>query len=472
MNQLAVVVLAAGNGSRMKSSTHKLLHSLAGIPILGHVLATAESLAPNYLYVVVKHQKEQLVDYIAQRGSVCTVVEQGSGSGTAEAVQSAISALPTDFDGQILVLSGDAPLLELAQLQRLIDLHQASGSAATLLTAQLADPTGYGRIVREGNALAAIIEQSDADSEQLKITEVNAGGYVFNHSALVSQLPLIKSENAQVERYLTDSVKLLLQAGESVATLLVADSWTISGINDRAQLSDVAIELNRRLTRAWQLAGVTIENPDSVWIDIGAVIESDVTLLSGTRIHGNSWIQTGAVIGPDSTIQDSEIGPGAKIVRSDVVQTRVGADVQVGPYSHLRAGTQLADGSKVGAFVEIKNSQIGSGSKVPHLSYVGDAQIGTDCNIGAGTIFANYDGQAKHQTVVQSGAQLGSGSILVAPVNVGAGAYSAAGAVIRSDVTSGALVFSSNEQHEIADWVREKRKGSKAAIAAEQVEED
>ena len=264
----------------------------------------------------------------------------------------------------------------------------------------------------------------------------------------------------------------MLHSGANVETLLVADAWTVSGINDRAQLSQVAIELNRRLARAWQLAGVTIENPDSVWIDIGVVIESDVTLLSGTRILGNTHLETGAVIGPDTTIQDSEIGKGARIARSEVVQTRVGEGVVVGPFSHLRAGTELAAGSKVGAFVEVKNSFIGSGSKVPHLSYVGDARIGTDCNIGAGTIFANYDGQAKHQSVVNSGAQLGSGSILVAPVTIGAGAYSAAGAVIRSDVAPGSLVYSQNQQQEIADWVRAKRKGSKAAIAAEQVKED
>lgn len=472
MTQLAVVVLAAGNGSRMKSETHKLLHPLAGIPILGHVLATAESLNPDQLVIVLKHQQNQIVEYLNQRGGSYLVAEQGSGMGTAEAAQSGVSALPPDWSGDVLVLSGDAPLIDLAQLQQLIALHRDARAEATLLTAELSDPTGYGRIIREGGALTRIVEQADASSEQLLVAEVNAGCYVFDHHSLQRQLPLVGTANAQGERYLTDTVKQILQGGGVVATLLARDSWTISGVNDRVQLSAVAVELNRRLTRAWQLAGVTIENPDLVWIDVAAVIDSDVTLLSGTRILGSTKIGSGSVIGPDTTIQDSEIAAGVRILRSEVIQTRIGAAAQVGPYSHLRAGTELATGSKVGAFVEVKNSHIGAQSKVPHLSYIGDAHIGADCNIGAGTIFANYDGQAKHQTVLQSGVQVGSGTILVAPVRVGAGAYSAAGARIRGDVTSGALVYSPSQQQEIADWVRAKRPGSKSALAAEQVKED
>lgn len=471
MTQLAVIVLAAGNGSRMKSETPKLLHPLAGIPILGHVLATAESLAPDHLVVVLKHQKSQIVDYLGQRGGDYLIAEQGEGMGTAEAAQSGLAALPHGWSGEVLVLSGDVPLVDLGQLRRLIDLHRESNAAATLLTAELADPSGYGRIIRNGSALVGIVEQADANPEQALVNEVNAGCYVFDYAALDSQLRLVGSANAQRERYLTDTVRLILQSGGSVSTLLATDSWIISGINDRVQLSAVAVELNRRLTRAWQLAGVSIENPDLVWIDVAAVLDSDVTLLSGTRILGNSKVGSGSVIGPDTTIQDSDIANEVHVVRSEVIQTRVGSGAQIGPYSHLRAGTVLDSGSKVGAFVEIKNSHIGANSKVPHLSYVGDAQVGVDCNIGAGTIFANYDGHAKHQTVLQSGVQVGSGTILVAPVTVGAGAYSGAGALLRDDVSPGALVYSPNQQLEIADWVRAKRPGSKAAQAAEQVKE-
>lgn len=472
MTQLAVIVLAAGNGSRMKSETPKLLHPIAGLPILGHVLATAELLNPDFVVLVLKHQMSQIAEYLKQRGGNFLLVEQGEEMGTAAATQSGVDALPEDFEGEVLVLSGDVPLIELGQLQQLIGFHRESTAAATLLTAELADPTGYGRIVRKDNALAGIVEQADASAEQLAVREVNAGCYVFDYRALVTQLPLVGSANAQGERYLTDTVRLLLQSGQAVATLQATDAWTVSGINDRVQLSAVAIELNRRLTRAWQLAGVSIENPDQVWIDVSVVLDADVTLLSGTRIKGNSTVGSGSVIGPDTTIQDSEIATDVRILRSEVIQTRVGSGATIGPYSHLRAGTELESGSRIGAFVEIKNSLVGADSKVPHLSYVGDAQVGANCNIGAGTIFANYDGQSKHQTVLHSGVQIGSGSILVAPVTLGAGAYSGAGALIRDDVAAGALVYSSNRQQEIADWVRAKRPGSKAAQAAEQVKED
>ncbi|MEI6590685.1 MAG: bifunctional UDP-N-acetylglucosamine diphosphorylase/glucosamine-1-phosphate N-acetyltransferase GlmU [Actinomycetes bacterium] len=465
--QTAVIVLAAGAGTRMNSAKPKVMHELAGVPLLGHALATASKIGADQVICVVRHQKELLVDFIEANYPNVVVAEQDELAGTGRAVECGLAALPKGFAGKVVVTSGDVPMLDVETLGELISSHSELGNAATLLTTYLDDPSGYGRIVRNEFDLVGIVEHRDATEDQLDIDEVNAGVYVFDSALLASELAKVGTSNSQHEKYLTDVVAQLIQQGHPVEALSTFDHWLVAGINDRSQLAKVAAELNRRLCEAWQLAGVTIVDPSTTWLDVTVSIGEDVTIWPSTYLQGETVIHSGATIGPEVVLNNVEIGVGATIIKSHATSSRIGDGASVGPFAFLRAGTDLGANGKIGTFVETKNAVIGEGSKVPHLSYVGDAEIGTDSNIGAGTIFANYDGVNKHHSKIGSGVRSGSHNVFVAPVTIGDGAYTAAGTVVRKDVEPGELGMTVAPQRNLADWVLQNRAGTEAAKAAE-----
>jgi bifunctional UDP-N-acetylglucosamine pyrophosphorylase/glucosamine-1-phosphate N-acetyltransferase len=448
---LVCVVLAAGNGTRMVSATPKVMHQLAGRTLLGHVLATASSLQASDLYVVLRHQKELIGEYVSKNYPKAIQVDQDEIAGTGRAVEVTLEKIPADFVGEVLVVSGDVPLMDTQTLNALIATHRSNKASATILTALVQDPTGYGRIVRAADGqVAKIVEQLDASEQEASIREINAGVYVFDAQHLRQALSHLESHNAQGERYLTDVAAVLVQDGHPVVAETVSDNWLVHGINDRAQLSMVAKELNSRICRAWQLSGVTILDPESTWIDVSVTIGQDATIHPASSLRGLTSIGAGAEVGPSVVIENSVVQDFAK----------------VGPFAYLRSGTDLGAGGKIGSFVETKNAKIGTGSKVPHLSYVGDAEIGEGSNIGAGTIFANYDGVEKHSSKIGSFVKTGSHNVFVAPITIGDGAYTAAGTVVRKDIAPGELGMSVAPQRSIADWVIANRPGSKSAEAA------
>ena len=465
---LAIVVLAAGQGTRMKSATPKLLHKLAGVTVVSHVLATAREMNAGHVVSVVRHERDRLVEVIEVDLPESLIVDQDDIPGTGRAVELAFAALPAGFAGDVLVVNGDVPLLDADTLRAMIDSHRSAQAAATVMSTQLDDPTGYGRIVRDGSGtLIEIVEHKDALAAQLDITEVNAGIYVFTADALRQHLASLTLENAQGEKYITDMFGVLKAAGAAMVAYEVLPSWKVEGINDRAQLAAAAGRLNALIINAWQLAGVTITDPDSTWIDLQVELETDVEIKPGTQLLGATVVKTGAVIGPDTTLLDTEVGAGATVKRTDATLSVIGENASVGPFSYLRPGTYLGADGKIGTFVETKNANIGVGSKVPHLSYVGDATVGEHSNIGAGTIFANYDGVAKHHSTIGSFARTGSHNVFVAPITIGDGAYTGAGTIVRKDVPAGALSINVAPQRNMDGWVAANRPGSEAAKAAE-----
>ena len=465
--RLAIIVLAAGQGTRMKSSLPKLLHPLAGVPIVSHVLATARALDAAHVITVVRHERDLLAAVVAEDLPGSTIVDQDEIPGTGRAVEQAVAALPADFDGDVLIINGDVPLLNAATLASFIASHRQGAAAGTVLSAYPDDATGYGRIIRsvEG-AFDRIVEQKDATDAELAVAEINAGVYLFGLAALREQLGQLTTANEQGEKYLTDVVELLRRAGSEVSAVPVADAWIVAGINDRAQLGDTAQKLNALIVRGWQLAGVTVQDPATTWIDLKAVLAADVTLLPGTQIVGATVVASGAIIGPDTTLRDCEIGEDARVNRTDATLAVIKAGASVGPFSYLRPNTVLGPDGKIGAFVETKNAQIGAGSKVPHLSYVGDATVGAQSNIGAGTIFANYDGVAKNRSTIGSHVRTGSHNVFVAPITIGDGAYTGAGTVVRKNVPAGALAITVAPQRNMNGWVETNRAGTAAATAA------
>jgi bifunctional UDP-N-acetylglucosamine pyrophosphorylase/glucosamine-1-phosphate N-acetyltransferase len=469
---LAVIVLAAGEGTRMRSSTPKVLHDIAGLPMLGHALATATALGAHRVIPVIRHEKDKLEAYINAFYPTAHIVMQDEIPGTGRAVECAVNALPDDFSGAVVVTSGDVPLLDVQTIESMIDVHLQSAAGATLLTAAFADPTGYGRIVRDdAGSFRSIVEQRDATDEELEITEVNAGVYVFDFKALKQALSAIGTHNAAGEKYLTDAAVEILKTGRKVNALQVADNWLVAGVNNRVQLQQVSSELNRRICEGWMLAGVTITQPESTFIDITAVLAEDVTLLPGTHLKGITRIGKGSTIGPEVVITDTQVGSNVSISKSQIAGSIIEDDSTVGPFSYLRPGTHLGAGGKIGTFVETKNAVIGTGSKIPHLSYVGDATIGEHTNIGAGTIFANYDGVSKHHSVIGSHVRSGSHNVFVAPITIGDGAYTAAGTVVRKDVEPGSLAMNVAPQRNLAGWVIAKRPNTASADAAKKATE-
>ena len=465
---LAIIILAAGAGTRMKSTRPKVLHTIAGVPLVGHVLATARELEPAHILAVVRHERDAVAAAISGLLPEAVIVDQDEVPGTGRAAEVALHALPVGFSGDVVVVSGDVPLLDAATLTGLIAAHRASAAAATVLSAILDDATGYGRVIRSlDGSLDRIVEQKDAADAELAVSEVNSGTYVFRFADLRDKLAAVGVENAAGEKYLTDVIGLLRGAGSDVAAVPVSESWIVGGINDRVQLAEAARRLNQLIVRGWQRAGVTILDPESTWIDLQASLAPDVELLPGTHLTGPTVIERGAIIGPDTSLDACEVGENAVVRRTDATLAVIGAGATVGPFAYLRPGTYLGAGGKIGTFVETKNSTIGAGSKVPHLSYIGDTTVGEQSNVGAGTITANYDGVNKSKTIVGSHVRTGSHNVFVAPVRIGDGAYTGAGTVVRKDVPAGALAISVAPQRNMTGWVETNRAGTAAAQAAE-----
>ncbi|OBK52967.1 bifunctional UDP-N-acetylglucosamine diphosphorylase/glucosamine-1-phosphate N-acetyltransferase GlmU [Mycobacterium sp. 1081908.1] len=468
----AVLVLAAGPGTRMRSDTPKVLHTIAGRSMLSHSLHAIAKVAPQHLVVVLGHDHQRVAPLVGELaetlGRSIDVALQERPLGTGHAVLCGLSALPDDYAGVVVVTSGDTPLLDSDTLAGLIATHTAESAAVTVLTTTLSDPVGYGRILRtQDNEVMAIVEHTDATPSQREIREVNAGVYAFDVAALRSALTRLSSNNAQQELYLTDVVAILRGDGRAVRAQHVADSALVAGVNNRVQLAELGAELNRRIVAAHQLAGVTVIDPATTWIDVDVTIGRDTVVHPGTQLLGRTRVGGHCVVGPDTTLTDVTVGDGASVVRTHGTSSAIGDGATVGPFTFLRPGTVLGGDAKLGAFVEAKNSVIGTGTKVPHLTYVGDADIGEHSNIGASSVFVNYDGETKRRTTVGSHVRTGSDTMFVAPVTVGDGAYTGAGTVVRDDVPPGALAVSAGPQRNIEGWVQRKRPGSAAAEAAE-----
>ncbi|PXY21275.1 bifunctional UDP-N-acetylglucosamine diphosphorylase/glucosamine-1-phosphate N-acetyltransferase GlmU [Prauserella muralis] len=468
---LSTVILAAGEGTRMRSATPKVLHPIAGRPLVEHAVRAAAGLDPERLVVVVGHGREAVTDHLGLVGKalgrpVVTAV-QAEQRGTGHAVSCAVPELPQG-PGTVLVTYGDVPLLDTGTLGTLLAEHQRAGNAVTVLTARVADPSGYGRILRDDRGeVTGIVEQKDASPQQRAIDEINSGVYAFDATVLADGLSRLSTDNAQGELYLTDVLGIARGDGRRIGALVVEDPWLTEGVNDRVQLSALGAELNRRIVRNWQLEGVTVVDPASTWLDAGVTLARDVVLEPGVQLHGATSVGEGSRIGPDTTLTDVTVGEHAAVVRTHGSESVIGDGASVGPFAYLRPGTRLGESGKIGTFVETKQAEIGRGTKVPHLTYVGNATIGEYSNIGASSVFVNYDGVSKHHTTIGSYVRTGSDTMFVAPVEVGDGAYSGAGTVIRRDVPPGALAVSGSPQRNIEGWVPRRRPGTPAAEAAE-----
>ncbi len=463
----AVVILAAGEGKRMKSARSKLLHEIAGHSLLSYAVNAATTLQPEHIVVVVGHRRDQVEAHLAEIAPHVLTAVQEQQLGTGHAVRAALERFD-DLVGEIVVTMGDVPLLAPETLAALLVEHRSRGAAATVLTARVPDPSGYGRILRDATGqVSGIVEHRDADEVQRAIEEINSGIYVFEGALLRSALTELSPANDQGELYLTDVLALAHRAGRTVGSLVVNDLWQTEGVNDRAQLCRMNAELNRRILHRWMAAGVSVIDPATTWVHASVDLAPDVTLLPGTSLEGATSVAAGATIGPDTTLVDVEVGENATVVRTHGSLSVIGAGASVGPYAFLRPGTTLGAGGKIGTFVETKNAQIGAGAKVPHLTYAGDTRIGEGANIGAGTIFANYDGVTKSSSTVGRNSFIGSDSVLVHPLTVGDGAYVAAGSTITSDVGPGELAVSRGRQRNVAGWVGRKRAGTKTAQAAD-----
>jgi bifunctional UDP-N-acetylglucosamine pyrophosphorylase/glucosamine-1-phosphate N-acetyltransferase len=427
----------------------------------------AEPLGAASTTVVIGHGREQVVEHLAAIGSSASTVVQEEQRGTGHAVRLALESLDAATEGTVVVLPGDVPLLTTETLQRLVARHAETSAAATVLTAEIPDPTGYGRVVRDGDGhVVAIVEERDADDQTRQIAEINTSVYAFDITKLRDALGRITTDNAQGEEYLTDVIGLLVAGHEVVASVIVADHLETLGVNDRVQLAAARRAMRDRILEHWMREGVTIVDPQTTWMGVRVTVEADATIHQNTQLHGATHIARMAEVGPDSTLRDTTVGAGASVIKSHCTGATIGADAKVGPFTYLRPGTVLGRGAKAGAYVEMKNAVVGDDSKVPHLSYVGDAEIGERSNIGAGTIFVNYDGEHKHETVVGDDVRIGSDTMLIAPRTIGDGAYTAAGSVITHDVPAGAMGVARGQQRNVDGWVERKRPGTQSAEAA------
>lgn len=465
----AVIVLAAGAGTRMKSDTPKVMHGIGGRSMLEHAIVAARELSPQRLAAVVRFQRDRVADHIKNFDAEVTIVDQDDVPGTGRAVEVGLLGLDETFvvEGTVVVTYGDVPLLRASTLRELIAEHEENRNAVTVLTTHIDNPGSYGRIVRSASGeVTAIVEAKDASEEQLKITEINSGIYAFDAGVLRESLTKVTTDNAQGEKYITDVLSIAREAGHRTSALAIDDRWEVEGANDRVQLAQLGRKLNDRLVEMHMRNGVTIVDPQTTWIDSTVTIENDVTILPGTQLQGTTSIGTGSIIGPDSTLKNVEVGQNVTIVRTHGSDALIESGATVGPFAYLRPGTVLRESGKIGTFVETKNTEIGKGSKIPHLSYAGDVTIGENSNIGAASVFVNYDGVNKHRSTVGNNVRMGSDNMYVAPVNIGDGAYSGAGTVIRKDVPAGALAINVAPQRNLEGWVLENQAGTEAAVAA------
>ncbi|WP_433333601.1 bifunctional UDP-N-acetylglucosamine diphosphorylase/glucosamine-1-phosphate N-acetyltransferase GlmU [Spirillospora sp. CA-294931] len=471
----AVIVLAAGEGTRMKSRTSKVLHELCGRSMLGHTLAAARELEPGRLVVVVGHRREQVVAHLAEHAPDAESAVQERQGGTGHAVRMALEQTG-ELHGTVVVTNGDHPLLRGETLAELVRAHEGDGNAVTILTTLMPDATGYGRILRESGGadapVAAIVEHKDATDAQREIREINVGMYAFDGALLSDALKRVTTDNAKGEEYLTDVVAILRGDGHRAGAHLTDDWVETQGVNDKVQLAQARRQLNDRVLERHMRAGVTIVDPATTWIDVDVTAEADAVVLPGTQLHGTTHLDEGAVVGPGSTLTDTRVGADATVANSVCLGAEIGPEATVGPFTYLRPGTRLGRKAKAGAYVETKNAEVGEGAKVPHLTYVGDATIGEGANIGAGTIFANYDGENKFRTEIGDHAFVGSNSVLIAPVTVGDGGFTAAGSAITKDVPPGAIAVARGQQRTIEGWVERKRPESRFAEAARRARDE
>ena len=450
----------------MKSRIPKVLHALCGRSMLGHALAAASELGPERLVVVAGHGRDEVRAEAARHVPGVSVVVQDRLAGTGHAVRMVTEALGV-MPGTVVVTYGDMPQLRAATLAALVREHAAAGNAVTVLTARVPDPAWYGRIIRDdGGSLAEIVEEADATAAQRTIDEINSGCYAFDGALLADAVKRVATSNAQGQEYLTDVVAILRGDGHQAGTVLAADPAEIQGVNDRVQLAQVRRAYNARLLEAWMRAGVTVVDPAATWIDVDVTLAPDVEILPGTHLQGRTTVGAGARIGPDCLLRDTSVAQDATVLYAVCESAEIGPGADVGPYARLRPGTRIGPGAHAGTHVELKNATVGEGAKVPHLSYVGDADIGAHSNIGAATIFVNYDGVAKHRSAVGDHVKIGADTMLVAPVQIGDGAYTAAGSVITEDVPPGALAVARGKQHNSEGWVERRRPGTPAAEAA------
>jgi len=454
----------------MKSDRQKTLHEIGGRSLLSHSLHAAAGVHPNHLVAVVGHQRDQVapaVEQIAEQMHVeIRQAIQEEQNGTGHAVQVGLSAIP-DFDGTVVVTNGDVPLLTPETLQALVEKHEAEHAAVTVLSLEFDNPTGYGRIIRgEAGDVLEIVEEKDATDEQRAVREVNSGVFAFDGKVLRDALTRVTADNAQGEFYITDVLSIARGDGLRVTAFTAPDARELAGVNDRVQLAEAGKELNRRLVEKAMRGGATVIDPDTTWIGVEVEIGRDVLIHPNTQLWGSTVIGDGAEIGPDTTLTDMEVGARATVVRTQGELGVIGEEATVGPFTYIRPGTELGARGKLGGFVESKNAKIGEGSKVPHLTYIGDATVGKHSNIGASSVFANYDGVNKHHTTIGDYCRTGSDTMFVAPVNIGDGAYTGAGTVVTEDVPAGALAIKEGRQRNIEGWVEDRRPGTDAAEAA------
>ncbi|MFZ4639635.1 MAG: bifunctional UDP-N-acetylglucosamine diphosphorylase/glucosamine-1-phosphate N-acetyltransferase GlmU [Nodosilinea sp.] len=444
---VAVAILAAGRGTRMKSSLPKVLHPVGGMSMIERVLDGLTAIQPSHTFIVVGFGQDQVQRALAHRSGL-TFVEQVEQLGTGHAVQQVIPYLES-FDGDLLVLNGDVPLLRSSTLENLLAIHQQYGNAATLLTAQFIDPSGYGRVFcTDQNIVTEIVEHRDCTPAQRQNPRINAGVYCFHWPQLITVLPHLRADNDQQEYYLTDVVKDLHPA----MAVDVSDSQEIFGINSRKQLAEAYGILQDRVKDFWMAAGVTLIDPDSITIDTTVQIEPDVVIEPQTHLRGQTTVATGSRLGPGSMIENSHIGPNVTASFSVITDSTVQAGARIGPYAHLRGQAVVGEGCRIGNFVELKKATLGTHTNVAHLSYLGDATLGNQVNVGAGTITANYDGYRKHATVIGDRSKTGSNSVLVAPVTLGRDVTVAAGSVVTRDVPDDCLVVSRPPQKIHEGW--------------------
>ena len=450
----AAIILAAGEGTRMRSNKPKVLHTLAGKTFLNRVMDSVSALDPDTLAVVVHYQADRVTEAARSYNERVTIVNQDDIPGTGRAVQCAMAQLAQqgELEGSVLIAASDMPLLDSDTLSQLLAFHEQSGNGATVLTTVLDDPTGYGRIIRdsEGNVLR-IVEQKDANSSELAVHEVNTSVYVFDAAVLSKAIADLKSDNAQGEFYLTDALETAKQ-DSAVGAFAAPDPLSVEGVNDRVQLAALAKAHNIRVCEQWMRAGVDILDPQTTWIEDDVEIGRDAVILPGSFLQGHTVIGENAVVGPYTTLIDAVVDDEAVVERSRVQESHIGRGTNIGPWTYLRPGNEFGEGAKAGAFVEMKKAHIGNGTKVPHLSYVGDAELGDHTNIGGGTITANYDGVHKNRTKIGAGCHVGAGNLFVAPVEVGDNVTTGAGSVLRHEVPSDSMVYSENTQHNVEGW--------------------
>jgi bifunctional UDP-N-acetylglucosamine pyrophosphorylase/glucosamine-1-phosphate N-acetyltransferase len=458
MSDIHVVVLAAGKGTRMKSARPKVLHVAAGLPLIDHVLRAASALSPLSIVIIIGHQAGQLKDALHSRTGLAFAVQEPQ-LGTGHALLQA-EPLLEGASGTLVLLSGDVPLLRAASLAALVRTHEARGAAATVLTAVVPSPAGYGRIVRdEGGRIAGIVEHKDASPAEREIGEINSGVYAFDMKPLFAALREIGSSNAQGEYYLPDLVRIYRDRGLTVEAVTLEDSREILGVNSRKELAEVAAILRAEKNEALMASGVTIVDPATTYIAPDVTVGPDTVIHPGVHLEGRTQIGSGCEIHSGVRIVDSAVADGVLIHNFCVIlESQVSSGARIGPFAHIRPQSNVGADAHVGNFVELKNTSLGQGAKANHLSYLGDATIGRKVNVGAGTITCNYDGAAKHRTVIDDGAFIGSDSQLVAPVRVGAGAYVAAGSTITRDVPPDALAIGRGTQVNKDGWVSKNKK--------------